>query len=124
MGNQELESETNEPEKSYRIVTYYTNKLPPDLLNIIRAPFLNHARTGNDFFKLTDRDAYYKHYGMFVNNLLQRDETQIRFAMLKKDEVLGWCMFHDKVVHFVWVDKQQWRQGIGKSLLPKEFDTI
>ena len=29
-----------------------------------------------------------------------------------------------KTIHYIWVKNEVRRQGIGKALMPKEFDTI
>jgi len=85
---------------------------------------LNSLRYGNDLFKLIDQDAYYKNYGNYISALLARPEMKVKLAVLNDDTVLGWSLYMNKTVHYVWVKSEVRRQGIGKSLLPNEFDTI
>lgn len=127
MGDKSLESEANEAreiESSYRLVNYPASELPQDFRPLIIAPFLNSLRYGNDLFKLIDKESYYSNYGRYVEGLLKRPKTIIKLAMLNDDTVLGWSMLEDKMIHYIWVKKEVRRQGIAKSLLPKEFSTI
>lgn len=127
MGNQNLESRTNESqeeiETNYKIITHKAQELPEDLKNIILAPFLNTLRYGNDMFKLIDKQCYFPNYSLYINNLLSRHNSNISMAMFD-DVVLGWCLHDFITVHYVWVKNEVRRQGIGKSLLPKNFSQI
>lgn len=126
MGNQILESETNEPKEveHYKIIIHSGPKLPPEFKNLIIAPFLNSLRYGNDLFKLIDKESYYSAYSKYIEHLLDRATTTIYLAVLDDQTVLGWSMVGYKTIHYIWVKKEVRRQGIGRSLLPKEFDTI
>lgn len=124
MGSEVLESKTNAPQEVYRVITYKAQELPPEFKNLIIAPFLNSLRYGNDLFKLIDKNSYYLHYGKYVECLLSRPSCDIQMAILADNTVLGWSIFDNRSVHYVWVKKEVRRQGIAKSLLPKDFDTI
>ena len=110
-------------EERYRLVPYKGIEIPPDFKNLVIAPFLNSLRYGNDLFKLIDKDAYYFSYGKYIELLLQRPNTQVKFAILDDDTILGWCISEDKTLHYVWVKKEVRRQGIAQALMPK-FDVI
>lgn len=128
MGIKVLDITTNEfeteVESNYRIVVYLASQLPKDFKNLIMGPFLNSLRYGNDLFKLIDKDSYYSSYAKYIELLLQRPNTRLKIAVLSDETVLGWCMFENTVVHYIWVKEHQRRQGIARSLLPREFDTI
>lgn len=127
MGNTHLELERNEPEEiesSYRVVKYKASELPEEFYNLIIATFLNSLRYGNDLFKMIDKEAYFPKYGQYINLLLKRPQAIIKLAMLRDKTVLGWSMCELKTVHYVWVKKEVRRQGIGKSLVPIDFDRI
>lgn len=124
MGSKNLGPKTDEVENSYKIVVYKVLDLPQEFHNLIIAPFLNSLRYGNDLFKLIDKEAYYSSYSKYIQLLLQRPNAQVKLAMLSDRTVIGWSMIEGKTVHYVWVKKEIRRQGIGLSLLPKEFDTI
>jgi len=128
MGDQNLELDTNESEiqieSSYKVITYPASQLPQSFLNVIIAPFMNSLRYGNYMFKLIDKQAFYRAYKIYIDMLLSRPESVIKMALLNDDTVLGWSLFENKTLHYIWVKKEVRRQGIGKSLLPKEFDKI
>jgi hypothetical protein len=126
MGSEDLDTETNELKEInfYKIVTYQAKNLPPQFKNLIIAPFLNHARNGNAWFKLIDRDHYNKFYTQFIESLLNRPHCQIRMAVLDDETVLGWCLRENKTVHFVFVKKEARRRGICRAVLPKDFEVI
>lgn len=125
MGNQTLESKADELEEtSYKIISYPAIQLPSEYRNLIIGPFLNSLRYGNDLFKLIDKESYYLNYARYVEHLLQRPKAIVKLSVLSDDTTLGWSLVEDKTVHYVWVKKELRRQGIAKSLLPKEFTTI
>lgn len=126
LGNQELEFKTETPKKveSYRLITFSAPELPEEFKHLIIAPFLNSLRYGNDLFKLIDQDAYYDSYKKYIEHLLSRPTATVKLAMLDDDTVLGWSLTQGKIVHYVWVKKESRRLGIGRALLPKDFDTI
>lgn len=115
--------DTNKEEK-YKIISYPAIELPKELLPLIIAPFLNSLRYGNDLFKLIDQEAYYEAYKRYIDSLLSRTFSVVRLAQLDDDTMLGWSLSENKTVHYVWVKKEARRQGIGKSLLPQDFDTM
>lgn len=125
MGSEDLEPFTNEPEENfYTIVKYDSNNLPKDLKNLVLAPFLNTLRYGNDLFKLIDKNAYYDNYARYIHILLARPNSKITIATLSDDTAIGWCLWENKTVHYVWVKSEVRRQGIANAILPKDFDTI
>jgi len=125
MGSEALEP-TGEriKEERYRLSLYPGSQIPPDFKNLIIAPFLNSLRYGNDLFKLIDKDAYFLSYNKYIELLLQRPSTQVKFAILDDETVLGWRISELKTLHYIWVKKEVRRQGIGRALMPQEFDTI
>jgi hypothetical protein len=126
VGSEELESKTNVPEEieTYQIISFNAKDLPETYKNVVVAPFLNSLRYGNDLFKLIDKDVYYSTYAKYIELLLSRPKSVVKLAMLDDDTILGWSLFEAKILHYVWIKKEQRRLGIAKSLLPKEFDTI
>lgn len=124
MGNKILEPTSDESQESYKIITYPGNQLPQDMRSLIIAPFLNSLRYGNDLFKLIDKNSYYSVYPKYIEALLRRDNSIIKTAALDDETILGWSLIENKTLHYIWVKKEVRRQGIGQSLLPKEFDVI
>lgn len=122
MGDKQLGQERGE-EDSYKIISGHISSFGPEYKNLIIAPFLNSLRYGNDLFKLVEQEAYYKNYAKYIELLINRPNTKIRMAKLSDNTVLGWSIMEDKTLHYVWVKKEQHRQGIATALV-KEFDTI
>lgn len=124
MGIKALDAEANENQESYRIVTMNASDIPTDMMPLVLAPFLNSLRYGNDYFKFIDQNSYYHTYKRFITEvLLKRPGAKLRLAKLNDETVLGWCLFENKTLHYVWVKDEQRRQGIGKSIVPA-FDTF
>jgi GNAT superfamily N-acetyltransferase len=124
MGNKILEPTTNESQERYRLILYPGSQLPQEYINLIKGPFKTSLRYGNDLYKLIDSDAYYKAYDKYIDLLLQRPLTQVKVAILNDDTIIGWRISENKTLHYLWVKKEVRRQGIGKELMPTEFDTI
>ncbi len=122
MGSEDLVSKTDESEDHYRIVTY---KSPPkELRSKILANFLNSLRYGNDYFKLIEKDNYFPAYTIYINNLLDKASISTKFAMLSDQTILGWSIYEEEKLHYVFVNKDMRGQGIGKVLIPKEIKSF
>jgi len=48
----------------------------------------------------------------------------VKLAVLSDNTVLGWSMIENQTLHYVWVKKEVQRQGIAKSLIPKDIEAI
>jgi hypothetical protein len=129
MGVEILEPTEDEPKKTYRIVYYTGRTVPQKFRSVLIDPFLNTLRSGNDFYKVIDQDAYYFYQEKCFDMLLLRPMLIVKIALIwdaerKEDVVLGWALVEHKTVHYVWVKKEVRRTGICRDLLPKEFDMI
>jgi len=112
---------------SYKILTM--SGTDPELspyLGTLYVDFIHTLRSGCDWFKAIDEDRYYKKYKAEIPKFLARPEIVIRLACLTDDldVCLGWSVSEGSKLHYVYVRKDQRRQGIGTSVLPKEFNTI
>lgn len=116
MGSKELEQQAIEPESSYSIIAYNSQALPHEFLNLIKAPFLNSLRYGNELFKIIDKQSYFNNYSRFIDSILQRPKVIIRLSMLNDLTVLGWAMYELNILHYVWVKKEVRHQGIAKAM--------
>lgn len=75
---------------------------------------------------MIDHDAYFQNYDEVIKEMLARTDCQIKIACLKEDPdvILGYCVFENKTVHWIYV-KEVWRRiGLSSDLLPTGFDTI
>jgi hypothetical protein len=112
---------------SYRVLSLPASdpKVGP-YLGLIISNWLTTLRYTNDWFKFIDEDTYFKVYGQVVRALLNKSSCQIRIAVLSDDEdvCLGFCLYEGKTVHYCFVQRDQRKQGIARSLLPAEFFKI
>lgn len=111
---------------SYKVLAYRGADLPDEYRGILFAGWLRSFRHGNDYFRLVVPDKYYKTYHRYISTILENPETTVRLAVLSddKDVVLGFSVSRGGILDYVYVNKDQRRQGIAKSLLPPEVDTI
>lgn len=112
---------------SYSVLAFSARDLPKDYVPMIYSRWLRSFRAGNDYFKLINPSKnYYDRYHAYVTNILARPEAVVRLAVLSddKDVALGFAVSRGTVLDYIFVDKDQRRQGIATALLPKHIDTI
>ena len=116
---------------SYRVLSYEPQGpafKPYEAL--VCASFLHSLRLGNKWFHDIHTEIYYKTYHDLFERYLNAPTAIVRLAVLDedKDVCLGWSLTRGSVLDYVYVKEDSLisfrKQGIGKSLLPKEFDTI
>lgn len=94
--------------------------------NFILATWLRGLRYGNEWFSLIDSDAYYENYEKVIKAILTRPNTVVRVASLKDDPevILGYSVYADDVLDWVFV-KKAWRNiKIAKSLMPSTVKVV
>lgn len=127
MADKEILSQADETKTaSYVILKFSARELPEAYRNLLFSKFLRNLRFGNDYFRLVDSDAYYKVYNAYFATLLDRRDAFVRLAVLNddRDVVLGWSLCEPEKLHFIYVSKEQRRQGIGRALLPEKISTF
>lgn len=93
---------------------------------MIYSDFLKSLRYGCPFYHLIDSDCYYSLYKHRIDQMLGGNESVVRIAVLSDDPdtALGWSLSEGKRFHYAFVKLDFRRQGIGTSLLPKEFNQV
>lgn len=128
MGIENVDIETNEPKTTYKVIRFQASRLPEQYQNLVLSKFLRSLRYGNQYFSFIDAHPYFEMYGRYFKNVLQRPDAVIRLAVLSDDEdvVLGWSLIEAHTLHYVYVNKDNRKLGIGKSLTETNlpFDTI
>lgn len=111
---------------SYTVIAYPAEKLPDEYKHVVHARWLRSLRHGNDFFRLVDAEGYYAAYFQHIITMMNRPGATIRMAVLTddRDVVLGFSVARGSILDYVHVQAAQRRMGIGKSLIPKDIDTI
>lgn len=92
----------------------------------ILATWLRGLRFGNDWFLTIDPKAYFKSYHDVIANIINKSHTTIKIACLKEDPnvILGYCVYNNNAIHWVFV-KKAWRSiGIAKNLVPENIKTV
>jgi hypothetical protein len=114
----------------YYIMGYPGTEVPNEVRNLILARWMRSLWTGNDYFRLMDRPSYFKRYNDFVKSILARPDCWVRVAVLNDDPdvILGFSVGRSPaagdILDYIHVHKDQRRQGIGASLVPKGTTTI
>ena len=73
---------------------------------------------GNDWFKEIDKGIYFSTYKLIVEHLLINSRVMVACLPDDEDVVLGYIVFKENVIHWIFV-KKPWRKlGIAKLLFP------
>lgn len=126
MENQTMDAQTDVSESSYKVITFPASALPEQYRPLLFSKFLRSLRYGNEYFKLIDKDAYFQVYHAYFNTLLWRPGSIVKLAVLSDDPdvVLGWSLTEPNKLHYVYVNKDSRKMGIGKELTKEPFNTI
>lgn len=111
---------------SYSLIESGGSNLPSTYVGLIYSRWMRSLRYGNDFFKLIKSDPFYEAYQKYIKTMLSNPSTIVRLAVLTddKDVVLGFSVYHDKVLDYVHVHKDHRKLGVGSHLVPSYIDTI
>ncbi len=126
MEHSPLYENSAEPSAFYQIIKYQGCNLPDQYKGFIFAHWLRSLRYGNEYFKKIDKNAYYEVAKHDVEALLNHFSCIVQLAVLidDKDVVLGFSCCRQEYLDYVYVQKEQRRQGIGKSLIPSYITGI
>lgn len=121
-----MEATTINQQPTYSIISFPSREISRKYeiyKNAIISKWLRSLKSNNDYFKLIDREAYFKVYPFYIETILQRPNAIIKVAVLSDDHdnLLGFSVIEGSTLHYIQVHKLQRRLGIGKSLMPKEF---
>lgn len=94
--------------------------------SFILATWLRGLRFGNDWFRLIDANSYFSTYHALIETILNRPNITVKVACLKEDPevVLGYSVYENNRLDWVYV-KKAWRSiGIAKTLTPENVTTV
>ncbi len=105
---------------TYSIIEFNPGQIPKEYFGYISAQWLHSARYRNPVYKRIPSHIYYKTYAKYVENIL--NHSKVRLAVLDEDNdvILGFSCYSREILHYVYVAREQRRQGIGNHLLPSE----
>lgn len=92
-------------------------------LNFIYATWLNGYYFGSKDIQAIHKPTFMLEYHKVIENILSKPSTQVAVAALKDDEdvIIGYSVFEEPVLHWVFV-KDGWRKmGVGKTLTNLPF---
>lgn len=130
MGYQEMDNEAAESGSpalaSYRIIRFKGNQLPDEYKPVIFSKYLMSLRFGNRFYKLIEKNSYFKVHHLYLTSILNRPDSEVRLAVLSDDHdvVLGFSIAEPLKLHYVYVFKDYRKNKIGTELTMFPFDTI
>lgn len=127
MEHKKLDMEGDGTQSRYQLTSYPAPLLPLQYRNLILKNFLVTLRSGNKYFQLIDKQAYFENYDRYIKHLLLRPANLVTLALLidDLDIALGWSMTEGETLHYIYVSSEQRGQGIAKELLNlKPFDTV
>jgi len=92
----------------------------------IFATWLKGLRHGNDYHGSIESEPYFRHQHSRIEGILNDFDTTVRISCLKEDPsvILGYCVYKDTTLHWVFV-KKAWRKiGLAKDMVPKNIKTV
>ena len=98
----------------------------PGDINFILATWLRGLKYGNDWFQMIDPDIYFSIYQSAIEAILAKPNITVKVACLKDDPevVVGYAVYANQRLDWVFV-KKAWRGiGIAKSLIPDDIKTV
>lgn len=77
---------------------------------------------GNPFFKKIKRNIFLPHYRVVIDSIIENPKTQILIAAFNEDDslILGYSIFQDDTLHYVYV-KGAYRNRKIATLLLENF---
>lgn len=107
---------------------------PTDLVNIREAVVSDEAFIfstwllglyyGDSWFSKLDKNYFMQEYHKVIENLLSR--STIKIACLKEDEnvIIGYSVYDENTLHWVFVKKDFRKINIAKSLVPSNIKVV
>ncbi len=93
---------------------------------LVLASWLKGLYYGDSWFSLIPKDIFMKAYHALLERLLDAPGVEIKVACLKDDPevILGYAVYTNTVLHWIFV-KKSWRKiGIAKMVCPAELTAV
>lgn len=118
------EAAQSEEMSAYVLITYDYDDLLPVHLNFIKSKWLRSLRYGNPYFRAIEPDDFYHCHSDVLNERLESSTVKIAHLVDDKSIFLGFSVYDDDVLHYVYVYADQRLQGIATALIPKDTGTF
>ena len=96
----------------------------PSDINFLLSTCLKGLYYGSKFFAEIDQDAFFKNYEPFLKTLMLKDTIKVACLDDDPDVILGWVMYHNQTLDFIFVKKSYRKLGIAKLLCPSGITTV
>lgn len=105
---------------------FTASDMPAHYRGLVFAKWMRSLRFGNDYYRLMDQFSYYKSYQRLLASIMANPSTMITLALLTDDPdvVLGFAVTRGNILDYVYVDKDQRRQGIARAIVHKHIGVI
>jgi hypothetical protein len=126
MENKALEEKELLTSPTYSVISFRASQLPESFKPLIFSRWLRSLRFGNSLFRKIDSKNYHENYHKFIENLLNKPDCLIKFAVLSDDHdvVLGFSVSREDVLDYVHVHTDYRKHKIGTALIPDGITTF
>lgn len=101
--------------------TYLIRDYRPEDKAFIMSTWLRGLYYGNQFYALMEKNTFMDVYKQVLEALLQRSIVKVACLVEDQDVILGYIVLSNDVntIHWVFIKQAFRKQGIAKSLTPK-----
>lgn len=94
-------------------------------LPFIFSTWLKGLYYGSPWWREMQKDVFFCDYHTVISNLLSRDGVQTIILCLSEDPdtILGYSVYTEKILHWVFVKKAFRKFGFSKQLIPTDVTT-
>ncbi len=96
----------------------------PEDINFILSTMLKGLYYGSRFWSLVDQDAFFSNYEPFIKQMMLSNTIKVACLEEDPDVILGYSLFKQSNLHFIFVKKSYRKLGIAKLLYPKDTETV
>lgn len=93
---------------------------------LILSTWLKGLYYGDSWFSLIPKDRFMKAYHAFLESLLEAPGVEVKLAVFKDDPdvIVGYAVYTNTVLHYVFV-KKSWRgKGLAKFVVPEKLTAV
>jgi hypothetical protein len=96
----------------------------PEDINFILSTMLKGLFYGSKFYGSIDQETFFLVYEPFIKQLLINNFVKVACLEDDVDVILGYSVFKNTNLQFIFVKKSYRKLGIGRLLFPKEIQTV
>lgn len=93
-------------------------------INFILSTMLKGLYYGWSFWQMVDQEAFFSNYEPFLKQLMLRSTIKVACLADDQDVILGYSMFKDSTIHFIFCKKSYRKLGLAKLLYPDGITTV